>query len=271
MYKSQYIVISVAIILIIGLALLPRVVVDNDKVLSEEKVSGEDHSGHDHEEGIPAEDYESILPTIKAFHGSESKADKEGLLDEIISEFKAINRYDSAAVYAEYFAIEFPEDNNFQKAGEIYFEAFTFAFDSEKKERLALKARELFQRVLDNNPELLDLKTKIGLTYMSSESPMQGIMMIREVLEQDPDNELAISNMGFLAMQSGQYDKALARFQKLIELNPQDMQARFYLGVCYKELGENEKAREVLNLVKSQESNPDVLSMVDKVLSELDQ
>ncbi|MBX2841516.1 MAG: tetratricopeptide repeat protein [Flammeovirgaceae bacterium] len=270
MYKSQYIVISVAIIMIIGLALLPRVVVDNDKILSEEQVSGEAHSDPDNEEGILAEDYEKISKSIQSFYGSKSKEEKASILEEIIGEFKAINRYDSAAVYAEYFAIEYPEDNNFQKAGEIYFEAFTFAFDSEKKKRLAVKTREIFQRVLDNNPGLLDLKTKIGLTYMSSENPMQGIMMIRAVLEQDPDNELAISNMGVLAMQSGQYNKALARFQKLIELNPQDMQARFYLGVCYKELGEKEKAREILNLVKSQESNPDVLSMVDKVLSEID-
>ena len=61
---------------------------------------------------------------------------------------------------------------------------------------------------------------------------MQGIMMLREVLEEDPKNELALFNMGMLSIQSGQYDKAVER---LVELGKNQSQI-ILRGNCCSEL-----------------------------------
>ena len=69
-------------------------------------------------------------------------------------------------------------------------------------------------------------------------------MMLREILEQNPENREAIFNLGLLAIRSGQYDRALDRFKKLIDLDAEDFEAVFYLGVVYSELGQNQESIE---------------------------
>jgi Flp pilus assembly protein TadD len=78
------------------------------------------------------------------------------------------------------------------------------------------------------------------MTYVAGSEPMTGIMMLREVIEQEPENELAIYNLGILAITSGQLEKAIERFEKLKELDPENPEANFYLGYCLFELGRKE-------------------------------
>ncbi len=47
-------------------------------------------------------------------------------------------------------------------------------------------------------------------------------------------------------MQSRQYDKAVDRFQNLVEVNPKHVQGNFYLGVSLAETGKKEEARRYL-------------------------
>jgi len=98
---------------------------------------------------------------------------------------------------------------------------------------------------------------------------MQGITLLREILEADPENETALFNMGILALQSGQYERSSERFKNLVSLYPQNLQAQFYLGLCYFELGQKDKARKQFELVKSMEDDPAVLATVEGYLKEL--
>jgi len=70
-------------------------------------------------------------------------------------------------------------------------------------------------------------------------------------------------------MRSGQYDKAIDRFQQIIRLNPDNTQAQFYLGVSYFETGRKEEARKVFTLVKQKETDPAVQASVTEYLQKL--
>ena len=98
---------------------------------------------------------------------------------------------------------------------------------------------------------------------------MQGVMMLREILQQDPQNEQALFNLGVLSMQSGQYDKAVERFSNLVELYPKNTQAHFFLGVSYLETGASDKAKEQFLRVKSLDDNPSVQATVDSYLEDM--
>ena len=93
--------------------------------------------------------------------------------------------------------------------------------------------------------------------------------MLREILQQDPDNEQATFNLGVLSMQSGQYEKAVERFESLVLLYPENTQARFFLGVSYLEIGSKEKAKEQLLLVKSMDDDPAVQATVNSYLEDM--
>ena len=70
-------------------------------------------------------------------------------------------------------------------------------------------------------------------------------------------------------MQSAQYDKAVERFERVIELNPDNLQAQYFLGVSYFETGEMRKAREQFELVKSMDADPEVQAAADSYLEKL--
>ena len=98
---------------------------------------------------------------------------------------------------------------------------------------------------------------------------MQGIRLLREVLKEDPKNELALFNMGMLSVQSGQHAKAISWLNQLIEVNPKHTQGQLLLGVAYMNAGQNGKAREQFEKVKKMDKDPAVQSAVDSYLSEL--
>lgn len=107
------------------------------------------------------------------------------------------------------------------------------------------------------------------MTYVSSANPMQGITMLREVLEKDPQNEDGLFNMGVLSMQSGQYKKAAERFEELIKYHPQNVQGQFYLAVSYFESNEKNKAKAQFEAVKKITQDPMILSSIQSYLDKL--
>ena len=108
---------------------------------------------------------------------------------------------------------------------------------------MAEKVQQYYKSVLKENASLLDIQSKLAMTYVAGSNPMQGILMLREVLEKDPDNTLAIYNLGVLAITSGQLDKAIERFEHLKRLDSENPEANFYIGYCLFELGKQEEAK----------------------------
>jgi Flp pilus assembly protein TadD len=66
------------------------------------------------------------------------------------------------------------------------------------------------------------------------------------VLELDPENEDAHAKAGFLLASRGQLKEAIPHFQKVIQLNPQDGETHFNLGVAYLQLKREDLARQEL-------------------------
>jgi TolA-binding protein len=75
--------------------------------------------------------------------------------------------------------------------------------------------------------------------------------------------------MGVLSMQSGQYGRAVERFEELVKVHPQNLQGQFYLGVSYFESKEKNKAKAQFELVKKMTQDPMILSSVQGYLDKL--
>jgi cytochrome c-type biogenesis protein CcmH/NrfG len=98
---------------------------------------------------------------------------------------------------------------------------------------------------------------------------MQGITMLREVLAKDPDNELALFNMGMLSIQSGQFERAVERLQQLVNINPAHIQGQLLLGIALMNSGNSAKAKEQFEKVKQMDRDPAVQATVDSYLKDL--
>jgi tetratricopeptide (TPR) repeat protein len=69
-------------------------------------------------------------------------------------------------------------------------------------------------------------------------APMKGILLLKEVEADEPQNEEALFYLGEFSVKSGQFDKAIPRFVKLVEMKPQVPQYWFKLAQVY-ELNKN--------------------------------
>jgi outer membrane protein len=268
MLKTRIILVIVAAALVWLIFLLPKAVVENESQLKED-APAEAASAAGHSE-IPAPLSKSIKDILSQYAPDASNQKNAIFADSLRSLYTQAGQFDSAAWYAEQAATFFNTSESYLKAGNAYYEAFTFAMGPEKQEQMAEKARTWLSKVLTSEPKNLEVKTKMAMTYMSSKAPMQGIAMMREVLAEDPKNEFALFNMGMLSIQSGQNDKAIEYMERLIEVSPNHLQGQLLLGVAYMNKGNKEKARQQFEKVKQLDKDPAVQATVDSYLKDLE-
>jgi tetratricopeptide (TPR) repeat protein len=252
---------------------LPKVIVNDQKGLKTESAKtttdSVSHLSDNHTVSISSEQLSQINQLRNNYLTETNKEKKLKFADSLALAFSQVSKPDSAAKYLEAKALLEPSTANLLQAGNGYYDAFGFIVDAARANQFGEKAREYYVKVLDKNPGLLEAKSKMAMTYITTASPMQGIMLLREVIAEDPKNELALFNLGLLSIRSNQYDKAIERFKQIIQINPDHLQAQYYLGVCYAETGKKQEARKVFNLVKEKETDPAVQASVAEYLQKL--
>ena len=272
MKKSQIIILVVGVVVIGLLYSLPRVVVDNEEGNS--GIGGQASSQGPsvesmHDAPVSEEAREALQAIAERLRGEKDRERFLALTDTLSLLYIQVGRFDSAAYFLEQAAIKFEGLETWEKAGTAYYEAYTFALNEQKVAFLADKTRTYLNKVLETNPQRLDLRTKVAMTYVSSANPMQGIAMLREILEEDPTNEDGLFNMGVLSLQSGQYLRAAERFEELVRFHPDHLQGQFYLAVSYFESKQNNKARRQFQDVRKMTDDPMILASVDSYLEKL--
>jgi outer membrane protein len=247
---------------------LPKSVVENETPVDEE-VNDSVTSHIETHVQAPKEITEKIAALRRLFSESSQKEKNAIFADSLASLYRLSNRFDSAAWFAEESSKFFNNVKSWTQAGDDYYQAYSLALEQGKQQAYAAKTREFYEKVLAINPSNLEVKTKMAMTYMASTSPMEGIQMLMEVLRQDPQNQLALFNMGMLSIQSGQYDKAIERLERLVKINPTHLQGQLLLGIAWMNKGNTTKAREQFEKVKQMDKDPAVQATVDSYLKDL--
>ena len=118
--------------------------------------------------------------------------------------------------------------------------------------------------VLENKTSQDEIQNTVSveraLTLIQGSNPMEGIFMFREILQEDPKNTDALYYLGLLSNQTGQYENAVERFNQLISIDSSDKRAYLQLGISNYQLGNIEIADSLFNIIR--ESN-DLLLIKD--------
>jgi len=285
MLRTHYLLIGLAVFAIVGLYLLPRSVVntkersmsstethlnqDSQNHADSDSQHSDDHDNNmeSHSVTLTAEQEENLNKYRAAFLEASEFLNKRQAFEKLRQQFRQVGQFDSLIYYAEHLNQDFPSDETLELVGDAHYEAFAFAMNSDKKLQFAEKARTFYDKITEKSPEV---QVKIGVTYVTTSSPMQGIRMIREVLNKSPENEFALFSLGNLSMQSGQFEKAIERFEKLISLNPNDLEAQLRLAECYLQTQQPEKALPKLKLVLENTEEPVRKNALQKLVNELE-
>src|SRR4029078_6305552 len=118
-----------------GLFLLPKSVVENESQLVSGRTSDSapvKTQANPH--GTLSRDAEQKIKDLRARYLSASRKEKNAIFaDSLEILYRSAGRFDSAAWFAEEASTFFNTRESIEKAGNDYYEAFTFAVDAEKQ------------------------------------------------------------------------------------------------------------------------------------------
>ncbi|MEP7168029.1 MAG: tetratricopeptide repeat protein [Bacteroidota bacterium] len=192
------------------------------------------------------------------------------LYDSLAGIWDSKKKYVLSAYYYEQKAEKDNSEKSYINASFRYFDAYKEAIDSTLKINMVDKAIKNYSKVLELNPKNLNAKTDLGVLYaQATAEPMKGIMMLREVVAEDPNHENAQLNLGYLSVKSNQLDKALERFDKVLEINPKHIDAYILKAQVYVQMGEKQKAIDNFEKYKKLSNDMTTIKEVNDYITEL--
>ena len=234
-------------------------------------------------------DYTSLIARAKKNLTSEQRSVVDNLENQATNEESGNNKvvlYDSLrkvwlnyknpdmyAVYGQSVAeIENTESSwllvadAFMKAGKIS--------NDDNKTTMFKSAIKGYEKALSMNPSNMSTKVKLGTCYVENASllgtqPMTGISILREVLQKDSMNIEANLQLGIFSVTSQQYDKAIARFQRILRSDSTHIDMYAYLGDTYLKMGEKKKAIESYEKYKASTKDISIIKNIDEYIKKL--
>jgi tetratricopeptide (TPR) repeat protein len=147
---------------------------------------------------------------------------------------------------------------------------------NEENDRLkkwkALQAKDLFERSLRINDKNDSTIVGLGACYIFgniSDNPMEGILKVRQVVEKDSTNIFAQLVLGHGSLISGQYDRAIDRFGKVLAIHPQNLEAILMMAEVYERKADKANAIKWYSNALPLAPNPNMKTALEKRIEEL--
>ncbi|MEM6772896.1 MAG: tetratricopeptide repeat protein [Bacteroidota bacterium] len=117
--------------------------------------------------------------------------------------------------------------------------------DDKTRQFCSEQAVAAYQAAISLNPDDVDARINLALTYTDAppqNEPMKGILMLRDLEKQYPENARVYITLAQLAIRTNQLDRAAQRLEKAVELEPENVDAICPLARVYEQLNQLEKA-----------------------------
>ena len=188
---------------------------------------------------------------------------------ELSQAWEAIGNYPLGAFYY-YEAANLNSDSiSWEAAGDKLYNGFITYGDSLISNNLITFAVASYEKAKNSEPDDLEVQMKLAETYVESPDPMKGILMLREIADDNPDYVPALMRLGRLSMETGQFDKAINRFQQVLKNEPINTEALYFLAISNEGIGNIEETIRLLELCKQLVANPAFTQEIDVYINEL--
>ncbi|OFY62541.1 MAG: hypothetical protein A3H98_04355 [Bacteroidetes bacterium RIFCSPLOWO2_02_FULL_36_8] len=281
-YFHFYLTLVAGLILVFILFKLPRHVIDTNRNLTSSRTSDKKNSSPEEPQSLskvplvsPTElnadpKTVNLIREMEKDYKDEKENDRKLQLAENLSKaYIAIRYFKAAAPLLWNLAVEKNDAQSWTLAANAYQEAIQEEKDSLLVDEYVHKTRQALSKALEIEPGLTEPKIELALLYMNGTQPMQGITLLKEVLEKEPLNEKAGFYLGAFSMQTGQYEKAVSRFEIIIKHYPENFTAYYYLAIAYQNLGNKEKSLPLLSQIIENCKDPHILSLANQLKQNL--
>lgn len=212
----------------------------------------------------------SEISALERIYRTASGDDQIAQAKQLAQKWDDVEQTIPSAMYLEVVANKEPSLTNWLNTGTRFLKAFDNSVDSAKRPILLQKANRAFTNAMAIDSINTEAKAGLGVTIVNGMgAPMEGIAMLREVVEKEPKNLEANMYLGKFAIQSGQFDKAIIRFNSIINTIKATPDAYFYLGTAYESLGKNKEAVDAYLTSKKLAANPTFSKFIDSKVTKL--
>ena len=167
-------------------------------------------------------------------------------------------------------------EKNLTFAAQLILDKLRTEQDEAKLKWKTAQAIALFEKAIELYPNNDDLKVGLGSCYVlgkgrvgGSEETMKGIQQLLSVVRKDSNNMKAQMMLGVGGYVSGQYDKAIERLQKVINAQPDNVEAVAFLADTYAAKGDKAEAIKWYTISKRLVNDPHYSQEVDERIKTL--
>jgi tetratricopeptide (TPR) repeat protein len=257
--KTQLLLLVAAVVLSVLLYFAPK----RSDSTAQEKAA--DISGKNNET------IEVFVNTAKSTLAPELKAKAEDKnLDSLIAFWDKNKRPDFASFYFEKKVSGINKAIDWFKAGDRYYYSVRFIKDPSEVPILYQSAMRCYENGLKLDPSNTDAKIMLASCLVEgSPDPMKGITMLREIERTDSNNVTLQLNFAFFSVKSQQWDKAIQRFEKVIQIDSTYIEAYLHLADAYEQAGQKNKTIEMLEKYKAKTNDAMTRQEIDKYIEQL--
>ena len=154
---------------------------------------------------------------------------------------------DISSVYVEKKANLLKTGTAWNYAGKRYFTAVRFVKDPAEGQALYQAAINCYTKGLQLEPNDVEAKINLAACYVDGTTdPMKGIAMLKEIEKTDSANVSLQLTFALFSAKSQQWPKAISRYEKVIKLKPDFLDAYLYMADAYEKSGNTLKTIETL-------------------------
>jgi tetratricopeptide (TPR) repeat protein len=195
---------------------------------------------------------------------------KKSLLDSAVVFWDNLNRPDISAEFAKSGA----EVSNLAKdwiyAGQRFYYSVRFVKDPAEHPVLYSNAIECLEKGLKLDPANIDAKIDLAACFVEgSPDPMKGIGLLREIEQIDSNNVKLQMNFAMFSARSGQWDRAIKRYKKVLELQPDFIEGWLNLADAYEQNGQIEECVKALEKFTKLTDDPMAKTTINEYIIKL--
>ena len=185
---------------------------------------------------------------------------------------------DVAAYFSYKKAVHFPNAKNWFESGNRLLTSVQF-INSQKPvsekyvnlpETFLNYSVKCFEQGLKLDSTNTDSKIKLATCYLEDKlDPMKGITLLRKIEETDSNNVNLQLAFAFASVKSGQIEKAILRFNKVLLLDPNNLSVYLYLADIYEQQGKKELVLKTLEEYAGRVPDADAKKEIRKYIDKL--
>ncbi len=148
-----------------------------------------------------------------------------------------------------YYAEEIAKANNdadaWAIAGTTYLLAVKETDEEKVREWSFSRAINALESAISLNPEDIESKINLALGYLenpSPDNPMQGVLMLRQLNDENPGNVKVLAQLGRLSLVTNQVENAIKRLKEAESVEPANKNIICLLAQAYDKAGDSNNA-----------------------------